>query len=601
MSAPARPPARRRAIAIRVAFVAFVSALAAAHAQTRILCLGDSITNGGQGYASYRYPLWFDLVGAGYSVDFVGSRNSLFGGDPVPAWYPSYFTTFDRDHEGYWGWRTDQIASVVQGLTQAAQPDIVLIHLGANDIGQQGAAGVANADANLRLIIPRIRIERPNVRILLAQIIGFGPGTSYFANAAQTAPLNAAIAQIASDLDQPGSRIYLVDQNSGFNLATMMQSDGLHPNQLGEQQMADVWAAALAPLLIGGNVPPSVAITAPAPSAEFEVGTPISLAATASDADGFVASVQFFAGATSLGADTTAPYNALWSDAPPGDYSLTAVATDDDGATRTSTAVPIRIVPRGVISVPVPNGSFEIPVLNDGALVEGPGPIGGWSFEATGDVFLGVFNPPSGSYPTAGGNGTPTGGDGSNAAYLFNNGPGAFVLARRTLTDALLPDQEYTLRAAIGRFLPNQPYAFSTYGGYRIELLAGTQVIATDSDTVLPDVGTFADASAIVDSRDLPANLLGQPLSVRLTITATDFPRSTHFDHIRITRRSPRGDLNCDGFTTLSDIGPFVLALIDPPAYLTQFPACRLDNADINGDGFVTVGDIGGFVALLVG
>ncbi|MGE3182863.1 MAG: FG-GAP-like repeat-containing protein, partial [Phycisphaerae bacterium] len=61
------------------------------------------------------------------------------------------------------------------------------------------------------------------------------------------------------------------------------------------------------------------------------------------------------------------------------------------------------------------------------------------------------------------------------------------------------------------------------------------------------------------------------------------------------------GDTNCDGFVTVSDIGPFVLALTDPTAYNAQFPACDVHSADVNGDGFVTVSDIGPFVALLTG
>jgi hypothetical protein len=59
------------------------------------------------------------------------------------------------------------------------------------------------------------------------------------------------------------------------------------------------------------------------------------------------------------------------------------------------------------------------------------------------------------------------------------------------------------------------------------------------------------------------------------------------------------GDMNCDGFITVSDIGGFVLALTDPSAYAGQYPNCDIALADINGDGAITVSDIGPFVALL--
>ena len=59
------------------------------------------------------------------------------------------------------------------------------------------------------------------------------------------------------------------------------------------------------------------------------------------------------------------------------------------------------------------------------------------------------------------------------------------------------------------------------------------------------------------------------------------------------------GDMNCDGFITIGDIGGFVLALTDAAAYGVQYPACDMQLADVNGDGFVTLGDIGAFVALV--
>lgn len=61
------------------------------------------------------------------------------------------------------------------------------------------------------------------------------------------------------------------------------------------------------------------------------------------------------------------------------------------------------------------------------------------------------------------------------------------------------------------------------------------------------------------------------------------------------------GDMNCDGAVTVSDIGPFVLALTNPAQYAIDFPDCNIENADINQDTAITVSDIGPFVALLTG
>jgi lysophospholipase L1-like esterase len=434
-------------VTVRVALLALLGCLASVSsgAQTRILALGDSITQGGQGFASYRYALWNLLVQEGHAVDFVGSRDFLFGGGaPDPLLYPAYFTGFDRDHDGYWGWRTDEIAPIAQALASAAQPDFVLIHLGTNDIGQQGAAGVANADANLRLVIQSLRAAVPDVAILLARVVPIGPGTSYFANAAQVGPLHAVIDDVAADLDLPASPIDVVDLAAGFDLGSMMQSDGLHPDADGEAFMAARWLAALEPLL-----PP------PDPDPPIQIANP----------------------------------------------------------------------------------SFEVPVLADGALASGPGSVGGWSFAGTTNTYLGIFDPPAGSYPTAGGDGTPTGADGSNVAFLFNNGgPAETVTATQTLSATLAAASDYTLRVAIGRFLPDQPYAFSTWGGYRIELLAGGTPIAVDTGSVDPPTGEFRDATASVSSDSLDPALLGQPLAIRLSLATSDAPRSTHFDDVRLER-----------------------------------------------------------------
>ena len=45
----------------------------------RIMPMGDSLTSGYRQYVSYRYDLWFDLVDAGFDVDFVGGQMSTDG------------------------------------------------------------------------------------------------------------------------------------------------------------------------------------------------------------------------------------------------------------------------------------------------------------------------------------------------------------------------------------------------------------------------------------------------------------------------------------------------------------------------------------------
>ena len=61
------------------------------------------------------------------------------------------------------------------------------------------------------------------------------------------------------------------------------------------------------------------------------------------------------------------------------------------------------------------------------------------------------------------------------------------------------------------------------------------------------------------------------------------------------------GDMNCDGFVSVSDIAGFVLALTNPAGYAAAYPLCDRAAGDVNQDGAVSVSDIGPFVALLAG
>ena len=93
-----------------------------------------------------------------------------------------------------------------------------------------------------------------------------------------------------------------------------------------------------------GNTPPSVTLTSPANGASYTWPATIALSATANDPDGSVARVSFYTGTTLIAADTTAPYTFSWTNALPGTHTITAVATDNSGATTTSGAAIIQVI-----------------------------------------------------------------------------------------------------------------------------------------------------------------------------------------------------------------------------------------------------------------
>jgi hypothetical protein len=91
------------------------------------------------------------------------------------------------------------------------------------------------------------------------------------------------------------------------------------------------------------NQPPAVSLSSPANGASFPAGTSITVSATASDANGTVASVKFYAGSALIGTVTSSPYSVSWPKVAAGSYSLTAVATDNAGAMTTSSARTITV------------------------------------------------------------------------------------------------------------------------------------------------------------------------------------------------------------------------------------------------------------------
>lgn len=84
------------------------------------------------------------------------------------------------------------------------------------------------------------------------------------------------------------------------------------------------------------NSLPAVSISSPATGASFTTPASIAITATASDADGSIAKVEFYNGSTLLGSATSAPYTYTWTGMNAGTYTIKAVATDDRGGQSTA-------------------------------------------------------------------------------------------------------------------------------------------------------------------------------------------------------------------------------------------------------------------------
>jgi plastocyanin len=101
------------------------------------------------------------------------------------------------------------------------------------------------------------------------------------------------------------------------------------------------------------SLPPTVAITNPPTGAVLSAPASLALEATAGESGRSITNVQFFQGVTSLGSVRTAPYSIAVSGLLAGNYTFSAVATDNGGLTATN-SIMVRVV------TPVPT-TFSAP------------------------------------------------------------------------------------------------------------------------------------------------------------------------------------------------------------------------------------------------
>ena len=216
----------------------------------RILCIGDSITQGGKKDReewTYRLPLQEMLREAGVSFDFIGSRQQ--GLQPEAKWPDVKGQLFDPDHEGYYGAKTARVLDKLKlTLPKLAAPDIALIHLGTND--QKSDNHAATIVKPLEEIVAMLRAKNPKVRVLIAHL-NFNGGA-----ALKIRPLVEDMAQRLSSVDSPVITVHHYrDWKENPKAASTDTFDWAHPNPQGQRKMAAAWFAAMSPAQSAVNQP----------------------------------------------------------------------------------------------------------------------------------------------------------------------------------------------------------------------------------------------------------------------------------------------------------------------------------------------------------
>ncbi len=231
----------------------------------RVMPLGDSLTAGsgeprkrdlGQSYRGYLYS---SLRAAGYRVDFVGSADTpAIGGK-------------DHDGEGHSGYTIGPDGAVqCKGCPPAnlsdnidtwlarSKPDVILLLIGVNDLFpvERQRSGLvrptvpAEAPEKLLRLVAKIRAAAPATTILVASyppiaslVDPDSPLAADFAalndaarRAAEVAPRQVRYVDVFGTLATRWSKADVV-------------ADGLHPSAAGAKQIAEVFDAALRPVL----------------------------------------------------------------------------------------------------------------------------------------------------------------------------------------------------------------------------------------------------------------------------------------------------------------------------------------------------------------
>ncbi|MEV7971455.1 GDSL-type esterase/lipase family protein [Sphaerisporangium sp. NPDC088356] len=189
----------------------------------RIMALGDSITYGagsstGGGYRSTLN----DLLGEdGATVTFVGSQHS----GPAPD-----------AHEGRSGWTISQIAAITDSAMATYRPNVVLLHIGTNDMNSN--IDPDGAPARLGGLIDQIFRADPNVTLLVSTIVP----SNWWATQARILRFNEAIQLETGARWAAGKHVYMVNM-SAVTLTDL--ADLLHPNDSGYLKMAGAFYGGL--------------------------------------------------------------------------------------------------------------------------------------------------------------------------------------------------------------------------------------------------------------------------------------------------------------------------------------------------------------------
>lgn len=225
----------------------------------KIMPVGDSITDDCATNGAWRLFLQPLLETNGIAFTNTGRLLSV-----------GYSGFTKRKHEGYCGsvvgppgvyavYNYSTTDAYLQRIVRDAlaitnnRPDLMLILIGANDIGRGRNPWVV-ATNDMPILLNIIFSNAPNANVILAKTTTLqNAGLGYGAYATNVPIYNAALQAMVNQRRALGQSVFLADMFSAVDYSTMFLSDHLHPNPLGLKAIASEWAARVQTISIRTN------------------------------------------------------------------------------------------------------------------------------------------------------------------------------------------------------------------------------------------------------------------------------------------------------------------------------------------------------------
>ncbi|KUL25320.1 fibronectin type III domain-containing protein [Actinoplanes awajinensis] len=299
----------------------------------KVMVVGDSMSHGREGDYTWRYRLWQWFQSQHIAVDFVGPysgtqppdeaappRPPLLQGETeagsrprTSGSYANGVVPFDSNHFAVWGRQANQDKQLIREQVAAWQPDLLLVGLGFNDLGWF-VSGPDGTLASMKSLVDNARAAKPNLKFALANVPQRTKINGRDDLPVNTDTYNRMLATAIPGWSTAQSPVRLVDWRGDYRCEVggcPAGYDGLHPNALGEYQIAHAFEQTLHDGYgLGANVP-AVPATAPGRA----LSTPAQVSAVASPG-GFTVTWNPVFGASGYTVRSRLVGQSAWSEMP---------------------------------------------------------------------------------------------------------------------------------------------------------------------------------------------------------------------------------------------------------------------------------------------